>query len=255
MLTKLNTKANVKIPCIPEGVHEVLAVEDIHILVDSTHISLVANLVRMMSLEALPYLLVVAGTHLMVKEIPSNVAYVSQLIIGHKIVLTKSKMNMTRITVIKLYCSSQILIIHLQSLVVAESWNAAVLDCGVSIYIEILSNEEKSKITYDKSNSFYWFDGKKIPALKNVKIPALIGSQKVIIDTDIVSNKVPLLLLRESMERANMHLNFQDDIVSALGQTIDLIVTKSGHYAVPLTLPCQILNSVTNNSSVNVTLP
>ena len=109
----------------------------------------------------------------------------------------------------------------------AESWNVAVLDCGASktvcgqawfdTYIETLSSEERSKITYDKSNSIYQFgDGKKIPALKNAKIPALIGSQKVIIDTDIVSNKVLLLLLGESMKRANMHLNFQDDTVSAL---------------------------------------
>ena len=57
------------------------------------------------------------------------------------------------------------------------------------------------------------------------------------------------------MKRAHIHLNFQDDTVSALGQTINLIVTKSGHYAVPLTLPCQILNiSVTNNCNVNITL-
>ena len=122
----------------------------------------------------------------------------------------------------------------------AESWNAAILDCGASktvcgqawfdTYIETLSNEDKSNTTYDKSNSIYRFgDGKTIPALKNARIPALIGSQKVMIDTDIVSNQVPLLLLRESMKTANMHLNFQDDTVSALGQTLDVIVTKSGH--------------------------
>ena len=97
-------KANVKIPCIPEGMHKVLAVEGIHVLVDSTHISLVANLVKELSLEVLPHLLAVAGTHLMVKEIPPNVVYVSQLIVGHNIVLTKSRINMTGITVITLYC-------------------------------------------------------------------------------------------------------------------------------------------------------
>ena len=93
---------------------------------------------------------------------------------------------------------------------------------------------------------------KVIPFISSVM--AKRSQPKVIIDTDIASNKVPLLLSRESMKTANMHLNFQDDTVSALGQTINLMVTKSGHYAVPLTLPCQILNSVTNNSNVNVTL-
>ena len=92
----------------------------------------------------------------------------------------------------------------------ADALNAAVLDYGTSktvcgqtwfnTYIEILSNEDKSKITYDKSNYIYWFgDGKKISALKNAKVPALIGSQKVIIDTDIVRNEVPLLLSRKSV--------------------------------------------------------
>ena len=78
MLSTLNTKANVKIPCTPEGVHEVLPLEGIHVLVDSIHIILMANLVRKLSLEASLHLLVVEGTHLMVKEIPPNVVYVSQ---------------------------------------------------------------------------------------------------------------------------------------------------------------------------------
>ena len=67
----------------------------------------------------------------------------------------------------------------LQSLAV-ESWNAVVLDCGASktvcgqawfnTYIGTLSNEDKSKIKYDKSNSMYQFgDGKEIPAIKNAK--------------------------------------------------------------------------------------
>ena len=137
----------------------------------------------------------------------------------------------------------------------AESKNTAVLDCSYSktvcsqawfdTCIETLSNEDKSKITYDKSNSINWFgDGKKIPALENAKIPALISSQTVMIDTDIVSN--------ESMKRENMHLNFQSDTLHALGQTIKLIVTKNGHYAVPFTLPVSNItlnleNSLTKN--------
>ena len=67
MLINLNMKVNVKIPCIPEGMHEVLAVEGIHILVDSTHFSLVANLIGELSLEVLLHLLIMVGTPLMVK--------------------------------------------------------------------------------------------------------------------------------------------------------------------------------------------
>ena len=48
---------------------------------------------------------------------------ICESIIGHNIVLTKSRMNMTHITVITLYCSSQSLIIHL---------NYKVLECSCS---------------------------------------------------------------------------------------------------------------------------
>ena len=53
--------------------------------------------------------------------------------IGHKVVLTKSKMHMTHTTVIMLllFQSDFDHPFKLQSLV-AESWNAAVLDCSAS---------------------------------------------------------------------------------------------------------------------------
>ena len=58
-------------------------------------------------------------------------------------------------------------------------------------------------VTYDKSNSIYRFgDGKKISALKNAKIPALIDSQNVMIDTDIVSNEVPLASFKGVNEKS-----------------------------------------------------
>ena len=63
-------KANVKIPYMPKGVHEV----------DNTRISFLANLMRELSVEVIPHLLVVEGTHLMVNETPPYVIYVSQLI-------------------------------------------------------------------------------------------------------------------------------------------------------------------------------
>ena len=51
-----------------------------------------------------------------------------------------------------------------------------------------------------------------------------------------------------------MHLNFEGDTAHAFNQDIDLIVTNSGHYAIPLTIPRQMLHKFERNANVNITL-
>ena len=89
---------------------------------------------------------------------------------------------------------------------------------------------------------------------EEVKLPAVIGQQPVTIESDVVDCDVPLLMSRSSMKRANMHLNFENDTSNAFNQDINLIVTKSGHYAIPLTVPRQLLHEFERNGSVNITL-
>ena len=69
---------------------------------------------------------------------------------------------------------------------------------------------------------------------RKVKFPAMLGSKKVTIESDIIDCELPLLLSKESMKRAETAINFKDDKVSMLGQTLDLKFTTSGHYAIPL---------------------
>ena len=59
---------------------------------------------------------------------------------------------------------------------------------------------------------------------------------------DIIPSNIPLLLSKRSMKRANMKLNFENDTITAFGQPINLIVTKSGHYAIPIPNNKRILN-------------
>ena len=54
------------------------------------------------------------------------------------------------------------------------------------------------------------------------------------------------------MKIADINLNFKNDIASVFAKTIELVVTKSGHYVISLTMSCQIIHS--QNSNVNVTL-
>ena len=88
--------------------------------------------------------------------------------------------------------------------------------------------------------------------MKSVKLPAVIGQQPVTIESDVVDCNAPLLMSRSSMKRADMHLNFENHTANAFNQDISLIVTKSGHYAILLTVPRQLLHE--RNGSVNITL-
>ena len=38
------------------------------------------------------------------------------------------------------------------------------------------------------------------------------------------------------MKQADMNLNFKDDTSSVFGKTLELVVTKSNHYTIPLTV-------------------
>ena len=80
---------------------------------------------------------------------------------------------------------------------VAESWNSAVLDSGASktvcgqawlnTYLNSLNESDQSKVNYRNSSSSYRFgDGNQVMATKSVQIPAVIGNQSVMIETDIV---------------------------------------------------------------------
>ena len=92
---------------------------------------------------------------------------------------------------------------------------------------------------------------------KTACIPAYIGPQKVHINTAVVYQDIPLLLSRLPMKKANMCINFDDDTAHALGHMINLSITRSGHYILPLTRATQLLPQVTQQLSFgqqNITL-
>ena len=127
-----------------------------------------------------------------------------------------------------------------------ETVNCAILDCGCvktvcghtwfEIYKESLTEEENKRITEEKSETKFRFGvgGPVYVSEKRVKFPAILGKKKVTIESDLIDCELPLLLSKESMKRANTQINFTNDQVSMLGQTLDLQFTSSGHYAVAL---------------------
>ena len=100
---------------------------------------------------------------------------------------------------------------------------------------------------------FKFGNGKRIKAHKTARIPIVLGSKKVNLDTDVVMEDIPLLFSRSSMKRANTQLDTSKDTVNMLGEKIKLIVTSTGHYAVPISRGRKILEDEAKINLLSVT--
>ena len=135
---------------------------------------------------------------------------------------------------------------NLQTLV-NESKGYAILDSGCSTtvcgekwldsFVESLSDEERFKIKIEPSAQTFTFgDGNTVISKRKITIPCWMGGEPGELSTDVVDCNIPLLLSRKSMKSAGMILNFKQDKVTVGKRDIKLKVTKSGHYALPLSL-------------------
>ena len=96
-------------------------------------------------------------------------------------------------------------------------------------------------------NRFRFGDGETYPSLKAVTFPFYIKGERHFMTTDVVACDVPLLLSRESLERANAVIDFQKGELLFLGKTVPAIITSSGHYCLPLTRELNINDKHTND--------
>lgn len=130
---------------------------------------------------------------------------------------------------------------------VQESYGCAVLDSGCSAtvcgtgwlndFVQGLSDDERQQIKIaPSSQSFTFGDGKTIVSNKRVTLPCWMGGKLGEVTTDVVDCNIPLLLSRRSMKAAGMILNFKKDVVFVKGRVIKLRTTKTGHYALPISL-------------------
>ena len=69
-------------------------------------------------------------------------------------------------------------------------------------------------------------------------MPAILGGKKkVSLVCDVVPGDLPLLLSKNSMQKAHAQLDFANNIVTMFGEDIDLSFTLSGHYCILVTQP------------------
>ena len=129
---------------------------------------------------------------------------------------------------------------------VHESFGMAILDSGctktvtgrvwLEAYIESLNTADKKTVIYEKDSSKFRFgDGKEVISKVNVQIPAYVANQRVTIKTSLVDNEIPLLLSRSAMKKAEMTVDFENDMATIYGTEVKLITSSSGHYCLPIT--------------------
>ena len=142
----------------------------------------------------------------------------------------------------------------------SEAWSAAILDSGATStvcgqvwfdeFLASLNDEAKLTITYTESNKPFRFgDGNKILSNQAATIPAMIGSHRIFIKTDIITADIPLLLSKSAMKRAQIQLNFKNDTIKFMGEEIPLQTTSNGLYCLPITAPKQLINQLSNTAN------
>ena len=128
-----------------------------------------------------------------------------------------------------------------------ETINKAILDSGctetvcgnvwLQCYLDSLNKEESAKVQSQSSSKVFRFgDGKCYEATRKVTIPAMIGDTEVHIETQVVNCDLPLLLSKNSMQKARTKIDFQKNKAIMFDKEIDLRFTTSGHYYIPLKL-------------------
>ena len=142
-----------------------------------------------------------------------------------------------------------------------ETIGAAIIDCGASktvcgknwleTYLELLTPEETDKVKYTPSSNVYKFGIGSCRAYTTARIPIVVGSKKVFLETDVVNEHLPLLVSKASLKRASAKLDTEKDIIQLLGEPIELINTQSGHYAIPLCTKKALLNTINNSQTQN----
>ena len=83
--------------------------------------------------------------------------------------------------------------------------------------------------------AFKFRDGNKLNSIYKVILPCVIADIEVSIITDVVDSDIPLLLSKDSMERARTCLNFKIDSIAMFKKKIPLRCTSSAYYHIPIT--------------------
>ena len=104
-------------------------------------------------------------------------------------------------------------------------------------YEKRLSKEDQEDIRIASSDEYFTFgDGKKVKSMRKVTFPCWFGGVRGLLTVDVVDCNIPLLMSRKAMSRAKMRIDFGNGSAFVNRRNIRLKITRSGHYAIPISL-------------------
>ena len=132
-------------------------------------------------------------------------------------------------------------------MLVSETINKAVLDCGASrtvcgsewfsIYLDSLPEKERGEIREKPSNTMFKFGAGMLRASRRVTIPMSLCDKKIDLEVDVVDTDIPLLLSLPTMKELGMSIDFKKDKVLIGDDEFLLETTSTGHYTLSLSTP------------------
>ena len=129
-------------------------------------------------------------------------------------------------------------------LLVDETINQAVLDCGASrtvcgtewytVYLDSLPERVREQVTEYPSDTMFRFGVGTMRASKRVLIPVTICKRDIRLEVDVVATDIPLLISLQTMKALGMNIDFETDEAKIDGKSFSLKTTSTGHYALSL---------------------
>ena len=128
---------------------------------------------------------------------------------------------------------------------IEETFGCAILDTGCSKsvcskiwieeYLATLNEDEKSKVEYGASNTFFRFgDSSLYEAKEKVKIPANVEGKDFLLNADVIDAEIPLLLSKGAIKKAGVIIDLKKDKVEIFGKKVKIFLSKIGHYCIAL---------------------
>ena len=102
-------------------------------------------------------------------------------------------------------------------------------------YIDRLSLKQQSQVSsWPSKTTFKFGDGRKVKSLCALRIPIKIGCINCSLNVEIVDQKIPLLLSKTSLERADTVIHTNRKIAHMFGQDICMFKSTAGHYCIKI---------------------
>lgn len=125
-------------------------------------------------------------------------------------------------------------------LLVSESFGLAIIDTGcprtvcgkdwLKVYIDTLSAKDRSSIfTESSSHKFRFGNGMMYKSEKYIVVPIYVDGNRHELGIEVINCTIPLLLSRETLERANARIDIADGSIEFSGNNVPMITSTNGH--------------------------